>query len=64
MKTASKIPANTTATVAIPVRLGRQVTAQGQALEAVEGVTAVRQEQDATLIEVGSGTYTFTSAFH
>lgn len=55
------VPANTTATVSIPARLGRQVTAQGQALETVEGVTAVRQEQDATLIEIGSGTYTFTS---
>jgi alpha-L-rhamnosidase len=53
------VPANTTATVCIPARMGRQVTAQGQALEAVEGVTGVSQEQDATLIEIGSGTYTF-----
>ena len=55
------VPANTTATVCIPARMGRQVTAQGQAIEAVEGVTGVSQEQDATLIEIGSGTYTFTA---
>jgi alpha-L-rhamnosidase len=55
------VPANTTATVAIPARLGRQVTGDGRALESVEGITGVRQEQEATLIEVGSGTYTFTA---
>ena len=55
------VPVNTTATVVIPVTLGRQVTERGQELATVEGVTQVRQEQDATLIEVGSGTYTFTA---
>jgi alpha-L-rhamnosidase len=55
------VPANTTATVVIPTRLGRQVTEGGQGLETVAGVTQVRQEQEATLIEVGSGTYTFTA---
>ena len=53
------VPANTTATVAIPVRLGRQVTESGHMLESVEGITGVKQEQEATRIEVGSGTYTF-----
>jgi alpha-L-rhamnosidase len=55
------VPANTTAAVAIPAAMGRQVTEQGQALEVAEGVTGVRQEQEATFIEVGSGTYTFSA---
>ena len=53
------VPANTTATVCIPASLGTQVTEQGRSLESTEGVTSVRQAQDATCIEVGSGTYTF-----
>ena len=53
------LPTNTTATVCIPAYLGKQVTEQGRSLESTEGVTSVRQEQNATCIEVGSGTYTF-----
>ncbi len=55
------VPTNTTATVAIPATMGRQVTEQGQALEVTEGVIEVRREQETTYIEVGSGTYTFTA---
>jgi alpha-L-rhamnosidase len=56
------VPANTTATVCIPVYLGAQVTAQGRSLANAEGVSNVRQEQRATCIEVGSGTYSFTAS--
>jgi alpha-L-rhamnosidase len=55
------VPANTTATVCIPARMGRQVTEAGQAPEASKGVIGVKQEPDGTHIEVSSGTYTFTS---
>lgn len=55
------LPANTTATVCIPAHLGTQVTEQGRPLAGAEGVTSVRQGQNATYIEVGSGTYTFTA---
>ncbi|QBD76857.1 alpha-L-rhamnosidase [Ktedonosporobacter rubrisoli] len=53
------VPANTSATVTILSTIGKEVTEQGQALEAVEGITGVRRTEDATLIDVGSGTYTF-----
>jgi alpha-L-rhamnosidase len=55
------VPANTTATICIPARMGRQVTEAGREPETSEGVIAVKQEPDGTYIEVGSGTYTFTS---
>jgi alpha-L-rhamnosidase len=54
------VPANTTATVVIPTRLGKQITEGGVALESAVGVHGVRGEQKATCIEIGSGTYTFT----
>jgi hypothetical protein len=57
------VPTNTTATVCIPATMGRQVTEHGHGLATVEGILEVRQEQDATRIEVGSGTYTFTARF-
>ncbi len=55
------VPTNTTATVVIPTRLGRQVTEGGVALESAVGVCGVRREQKATSIEIGSGVYTFTA---
>ena len=55
------VPVNTTAIVCIPERLGKQMTEAGQALEIREGVLGITQEPDGTHIEVGSGTYTFTS---
>ena len=55
------IPPNTTATVTIPTRLGRQITEGGVALESVVGVRGVKREQKATSIEIGSGMYTFTA---
>jgi alpha-L-rhamnosidase len=57
------VPANTTATVFLPDAEARQVTEGGQIVETVEGVIQVNQEQEATVIEVGSGTYAFTYPF-
>jgi alpha-L-rhamnosidase len=53
------VPANTTATVVIPTSMGREITEGKQALEIAPGITSVRREQDATYIDVGSGSYTF-----
>jgi hypothetical protein len=57
------VPANTTATVFLPGAEARQVTERGQVVETVEGVIQVSQEQEATVIEVGSGTYVFAYPF-
>jgi alpha-L-rhamnosidase len=58
------VPTNTTATVVIPTRLGREITEGGVVLESVMGVRGVRREQEATSIEIGSGIYTFTAISH
>jgi alpha-L-rhamnosidase len=55
------VPTNTTATVVIPTRLGRQITEGGVVLESAVGIRGVRREQKATSIEIGSGMYTFTA---
>jgi hypothetical protein len=54
------VPSNTTATVRLPAAVSEQVTEGGQALDLVEGVTQVRQQGDTTVIDVGSGTYSFS----
>ena len=57
------VPANTTATVFLPGAEVRQVTEGGQVVETAEGVIQVSQEQEVTVIEVGSGTYAFAYPF-
>nr|WP_236601684.1 alpha-L-rhamnosidase C-terminal domain-containing protein [Ktedonobacter sp. SOSP1-52] len=58
------VPTNTAATVVIPMRLGREITEGGVALESAVGVRGVRREQEATFIEISSGMYTFTAISH
>jgi alpha-L-rhamnosidase len=53
------VPPNTTAAVRLTGAVGEQVKEGGQGLDVVEGVKQVRQEGDTTVVEVGSGTYTF-----
>lgn len=53
------LPPNTSATVRLPGAVSERVTEGGQTLNVVEGVRQVRQEGNTTVIEVGSGTYTF-----
>jgi alpha-L-rhamnosidase len=58
------VPTNMAATVVIPTRLGREITEGGMALSSVVEVRGVRREQEATYIEIDSGTYTFTAISH
>lgn len=55
------IPANTTATVFVPAAEGDVVTESGGALDAAAGVKLVRRDSDAAVVEIGSGSYTFTA---
>ncbi len=57
------VPANTTAAVFLPGAEASQVTEGGQTVETAEGVIQVSQEQEATVIEIGSGTYAFAYPF-
>jgi alpha-L-rhamnosidase len=58
------VPTNTTATVVIPTWLGIQITEGGVGLSSAVGVRKVRYEQEATVIEIGSGIYAFTAISH
>ncbi len=53
------VPVNTTATVSIPAKDISSITESGQPVAAAEGVKFLRQENDQTVFEVGSGTYQF-----
>ncbi len=55
------IPANTTATVYVPVLPGREVLESGRPLQEIEGVQILKREIDQVLLAVGSGEYEFTS---
>ena len=54
------VPPNTTATVRLPRAQGSAVTESGRALAAGNGVSAVRQDGDVTVVDVGSGQSRFT----
>jgi len=56
-----KIPANTMATVFLPVREGTDVLESGHDLEAAEGVRLLRQDEGTAVLSVESGTYEFLS---
>ncbi|HEV7924492.1 MAG TPA: family 78 glycoside hydrolase catalytic domain [Verrucomicrobiae bacterium] len=55
------VPANTTATVCVPVKDAATVTESGKEAEKAEGVRLVGQEKGKAIFEVGSGTYNFAS---
>lgn len=55
------IPANTTAQIAIPGHAG-SIKESGRPLENADGIKVVRQEGQTTLLNVGSGTYSFVVA--
>ena len=55
------IPANTTATVYVPARGLATVTESGQTLSATVGLKSFKMENDRAVIEIGSGSYDFTS---
>jgi alpha-L-rhamnosidase len=55
------VPVNTTATICVPARDLTGVTESGNPAGQAKGVKFLRQENDAAVFEVGSGTYNFTS---
>jgi alpha-L-rhamnosidase len=55
------IPANTTATVHVPVARGRSLLESGRPLAQAESVRLLRTEDDRRVLEVGSGSYRFTA---
>lgn len=57
-----EVPANTRATVRLPRAALAGVTEGGQPLATGNGVTAVRQEGDSVVAEIGSGRYRFSYA--
>jgi alpha-L-rhamnosidase len=54
-----EIPANTTAVVRLPRASLNAVTESGQPLQSAPGVSHVRQDDDAVMADIGSGTYSF-----
>ena len=55
------IPANTTATVFVPAKDAAGVTESGQPANLAAGVKFLRQQANAAVFVVGSGTYRFQS---
>jgi alpha-L-rhamnosidase len=55
------IPANTTATVYVPVADPASIKEGGKPAADAEGARLLRVEEGRTLFEVGSGTYHFTA---
>ncbi|MBL9137949.1 MAG: glycoside hydrolase family 78 protein [Verrucomicrobiales bacterium] len=55
------VPANTSATVHLPARPGARVREGRQEVSSSPDLRFVRQEDDRVILEVGSGTYEFTS---
>ncbi len=56
------IPANTTATVFVPAKIGGEVTESGQPVDKTTGVKFARRENGMAVYEVESGEYSFASA--
>ncbi len=56
------IPANTTATVHVPITAGHVLRERGRPIAEAVGVKLLRTEADRVVVEVGSGSYEFTPA--
>ena len=56
------IPANTTAIVSIPVKKGK-VTENGRDVSKLKSMKLIRKERGLQVYEVGSGSYSFKSAY-
>jgi alpha-L-rhamnosidase len=57
------IPANTTATIYVPVKRGGLVTERGKSAEAQRGINYLRTENGRAIYEIESGAYDFQSVF-
>jgi alpha-L-rhamnosidase len=55
------VPPNTTATIYLPVNNVKQITEGGRALQQAVGVRSATNKGSSTAVEVGSGTYKFTT---
>ena len=55
------VPANTTATIYVPVKEAAGVTESGKPADKAEGVKFLRMENNAVVYAVGSGNYHFQS---
>ncbi len=55
------VPPNVTATVRLPGAIVDRVTEEGRPLAVGNGITGVRQDRDAVIVEVGAGRYQFAS---
>jgi alpha-L-rhamnosidase len=56
---AVEVPPNTSATVRLPAAQLASVTEAGRALAAGDGITGPRQDGDAVVVDLGSGSYRF-----
>jgi len=59
----TEVPPNTSATVRLPGATLAQVTESGRRLAATDGIRTFRQDGSAVVVEIGSGTYTFTYSY-
>ncbi|MEI7847665.1 MAG: glycoside hydrolase family 78 protein [Chloroflexota bacterium] len=55
------LPANTTATIYLPVQAGSQVTENGHALGEVQGIKFLRMDNGSTVFALEAGSYSFSS---
>ena len=58
----AEIPANTTATIYIPITSAGEVTENGQPLSSSKNSQLIGKEKDYLVVKVGSGKYTFSIA--
>jgi alpha-L-rhamnosidase len=58
------VPVNTTATVYLPAMDAATVTESGKPVKQAKGVKFLRMEKGRAMLEVGSGTYQFSSTIH
>ena len=58
-----EIPANTTATVYVPVQGENEIMENGMPLTASKTIQVVGKEKGNTIVKLGSGKYEFTTAF-
>ncbi len=58
-----EIPANTSATVYIPVQGSNEVMENGEALSASAGIQVMGREKEYQVVKTGSGKYTFTTTW-
>jgi len=59
----AEIPANTTATIYVPISTGEEVMESGQSINASKDIQVVGKENGYMVVKVGSGKYEFSTAY-